>query len=110
MTDCAPAELILAGALRTVARRDRDETSARVALSGTPSACSAAGGSSVATRRFLRRQLGLVGFRRSGERQRISCAVGSGTAREDRTSAGGVQRNVARDPSTRFTPVIRRSS
>src|SRR2546422_11712924 len=109
MTDCAPAELILAGALRAVARRDRDETSARVALSGTPSACSAAGGSSVATRRFLRRQLGLVGFRRSGERQRIfSCAVGSGTAREDRTSAGGVQRNVARDPSTRFTPVIRR--
>src|SRR5438093_10093975 len=79
MTDCAPAELILAGALRAVARRDRDETSARVALSGTPSACSAAGGSSVATRRFLRRQLGLVGFRRSGERQRISCAVGSGT-------------------------------
>ena len=49
MTDCAPAELILAGALRAVARRDRDETSARVALSGTPSACSAAGGSSVAT-------------------------------------------------------------
>src|SRR5206468_500609 len=44
MTDCAPAELIPAGALRAVARRDRDETSARVALSGTPSACSAAGG------------------------------------------------------------------
>ena len=109
MTDCAPAELILAGVLRAVARRDRDETSARVALSGTPSACCAAGGSSVATRRFLRRQR-LVGFRRSGERQRISCAVGSGTAREDRTSEGGVQRNVTRDPSTRFTPVIRRSS
>ncbi len=78
MTDCAPAELILAGALRAVARRDRDETSARVALSGTPSACSAAGGSSVATRRFLRRQLGLVGFRRSGERHAFHAPSGLG--------------------------------
>ncbi len=110
MTDCAPAELILAGALRAVARRDRDETSARVALSGTPSACSAAGGSSVATGASFAVSLAWSASAGAASVNAFHAPSGLGLRGRIERSAGGVQRNVARDPSTRFTPVIRRSS